>query len=126
MRNPIQPIGLDGKGVMRFKENAIVRHLLDSHPSCDMNQIARLEFTGDDRRQFAQLIGYSLHGYGELLSYVGDEDYSAAAHMAAGMDEKDARIAALEQRLGELREAAGSIQRSIAAFLEIHPDDLTR
>jgi len=126
MRNPIQPIGEDEKGVLRFKRNSIVCHLLDTHPSCDMNKIASLDFTNDDRQQFAQLIGYSLYGYGELLSYVGDEDYSAAAHMAAGMDEKDARIAALEQRLGELREAAGSIQRSIAAFLEIHPDDLTR
>jgi len=37
-----------------------------------MSKIAVMDFTADDRRQFAQLIGYSLRGYSEL-SYVDDD-----------------------------------------------------
>lgn len=124
MKNPIQPLALDKHGVMRFKENAIVRHLLDTHPACDLNRIACAEFTNDDRQQFAQLIGYSLSGYSELSSYVDDEAYATAAHMADGVDERDARIAALEQKLTEMREAVNLLRRPMAVLLEMHPDDL--
>lgn len=61
---------------MRFKANAIVRHLLDNG-GIDLNAIAMLSFSQEDREQFAQLIGYSLSGFGEL-SYVSDETYNAA------------------------------------------------
>lgn len=71
MKNPIQPLANDEHGVLRFKPNAIVRHLLDAHPTCDMNRLACMDFTDDDRQQFAQLIGYSLSGYGDL-GYVSD------------------------------------------------------
>lgn len=124
MKNPIQPLAKDAKGVLRFKENAIVRHLLDTHPACDMNRLACMDFTDDDRQQFAQLIGYSLGGYSELQSYVDDEAYSTAAHMADGLDERDARIAALEQKLAELRAAADLLRDPVARLLEMHPDDL--
>ncbi|ELY4307208.1 hypothetical protein SMZ19_003863 [Cronobacter sakazakii] len=40
------------------------------------------EFDAEDRMQLAQLIGYSLSGYGSL-SYVSDESYARAASMAA-------------------------------------------
>ena len=124
MKNPIQPLANDERGVLRFKANRIVQHLLDTHPACDMNNLATLDFTDDDRQQFAQLIGYSLSGYGELSSYVSDEAYSAAAAMADGLDERDARIAALEQELAELRAAAYALLEPIATLLEMHPDDL--
>ena len=124
MKNPIQPLAKDAKGVLRFKENAIVRHLLDSHPACDMNRLACLAFSDDDRQQFAQLIGYSLDGYGSLASYVSDEAYAAAAHMVEGLDERDARIAALEQKLAEVRAAADALREPVARLLEMHPDDL--
>lgn len=42
-----------------------------------MNDLACMEFSQEDREQFAQLIGYSLSGYGDL-SYVSDESYDAA------------------------------------------------
>jgi hypothetical protein len=61
---------------LRFKANAIVRHLLDNG-GIDLNAIAMLSFSQEDREQFAQLIGYSLSGFGEL-SYVSDETYNAA------------------------------------------------
>lgn len=124
MKNPIQPLQEDSKGVLRFKANAIVQHLLDSHPACDMNTLHRMDFTDDDRQQFAQLIGYSLSGYSELASYVSDEAYSAAAHMADGLDERDATIAALEQKIAELRAAVDMLREPMARLLEMHPGDL--
>lgn len=65
--HPSQPLILED-GVVRFKRNAIVRFLLD-HGGYDMNRLALLHFTDEDRAQFAQLIGYSVCGWGEL-SYV--------------------------------------------------------
>ena len=89
-----------------------------------LNEIAGLDFTDDDRQQFAQLIGYSLSGYSELQSYVTDEAYATAAQMAHAVDERDARIAALEQKLAELRAAADMLREPVARLLEMHPDDL--
>lgn len=71
MKNPLQPIYYDGVGILRFKSNAIVRFLLDKGPY-NMNDLARNEFSDDDREQFAQLIGYSVGGFLDL-SYVSDE-----------------------------------------------------
>lgn len=119
-RQPIQPIGPDENGHVRFHPNAIVRHLLD-HGGIDLNQIACMEFCDEDRQQFAQLIGYSLSGYSEL-SYVSDDAYEAANRMAEeGESEAEARIAALEAKLEAIR--AGL--RAVAAnAFRIHPDDL--
>lgn len=112
MKNPIQPFKKDEHGTLRFKGNAIVQHLLDTHQSCDMSELAKMDFTDDDRQQFAQLIGYSLDGYG-MLSYVDDNAYYAAQHLAENpeMTDAEARIAAsktalihqLEEALEELR-----------------------
>lgn len=124
MKNPIQPLATDAYGVVRFKANRIVQHLLDTHPTCDMNTLAALDFNDDDRQQFAQLIGYSLSGYSTLSSYVDDDAYYAAENMADGLDERDARIAALEQKLAELRAARDALREPIARLLEMHPDDL--
>lgn len=68
MNNPIQPVAKDKSGVIRFKPNKIVQFLLDAGPF-DIHQLACMEFTKDDREQFAQLIGYSVSGFGDL-SYV--------------------------------------------------------
>jgi hypothetical protein len=64
-KHPMQPIVLDSHGVARFKANAIVRHLLDNG-GIDLNRIAMLPFNQEDREQFAQLIGYSVSGFGDL------------------------------------------------------------
>jgi hypothetical protein len=123
MKNPIQPLAPDAKGTIRFKDNRIVQHLLHTHPTCDLNRLAAMDFSDDDRQQFAQLIGYSLNGYAEL-SYVSDDAFAAAAHMVNTPDERDARIAALEQNLNELREARDALREPLARLLEMHPDDL--
>lgn len=76
-KQPTQPVILCGDGVVRFKENAIVRYLLDKatkHKTTDLNEIASLSFSNEDRIQFAQLIGYSLSGFSDL-SYVDDETW---------------------------------------------------
>lgn len=84
--HPVQPVEDDGNDVIRFKENKIVRHLLDNG-GIDLNQIARLGFPREDHVQFAQLIGYSVSGFGEL-SYVSDEDYARAAAAADAVFER--------------------------------------
>ncbi len=74
--HPVQPLIVDSDGVQRFKQNAIVRFLLDAGPF-SMNALALMPFSDEDRGQFAQLIGYSLAGFGDL-PYVSDGDYSRA------------------------------------------------
>lgn len=74
--HPLQPVVTDEQGVRRFKKNAIVVYLLDAGPN-DMNKLALIPFSREDREQFAQLIGYSVSGFGEL-SYVSDEAYKRA------------------------------------------------
>lgn len=58
---PSQPIS--GK---RFVPNSIVRKLLEVTP-IDLADIARMDFTEQERRQFYQLIGYSLCGFSEIF-----------------------------------------------------------
>jgi hypothetical protein len=75
-KHPIQPLEDDGNAVLRFKHNNIVRHLLD-HGGLDLNKLAVLDFPREDWEQFAQLIGYSLSGFGDL-SYVSNRVWNAA------------------------------------------------
>ena len=85
VRHPLQPLVLDSQGRLRFKENKIVSHLLEvgRQSGCGLNELARMEFVQEDREQFAQLIGYSLDGWG-TLSYVSDEAYAEAQAATAG------------------------------------------
>lgn len=76
MRHPQQPVANDGTGVWRFKANKIIRYLCDSG-KLNLNEIAIMPFPAEDRMQIAQLLGYSVSGYGDL-SYVTDESYDAA------------------------------------------------
>lgn len=76
IQQPIQPVIKNGNQ-KRFHPNAIVRHLLDSHQTEDMNSIGNGRFLREDREQFAQLIGYSVAGFG-TLSYVSDYVYEKA------------------------------------------------
>lgn len=75
-RQPRQPVYVDEHGTYRFRRNALVVYLLD-HGGIDMNALALLDFTDDDREQFAQLIGYSVSGFGEL-HYATDVRYRQA------------------------------------------------
>lgn len=123
-KHPIQPLVTDDRGVLRFKENHIVRDLLDfaTDRGFGLNEIARREYSRGDRQQLAQLIGYSLRGYGELRSYVDDDAYGAAQLMASGLDERAARIEHLQSTINALRAA---LVEPMAELFGVHPDDLS-
>ena len=63
LSQPVQPAADDGNGVLRFKENSIVRYLLDAG-GLDLNDIAiaKSDAPKEDWQQFHQLIGYSVSG----------------------------------------------------------------
>ena len=111
-RMPLQPIR-NG----RFVPNKIVQHLLEAAP-INLNDLARMGFSDREWTQFAQLIGYSLSGFGEL-SYVDDEAYDAAQKMAAGMTEEEARNEALRIRLDAAKKG---VRDAAVALFTIHPD----
>ena len=79
----LQPIELDKSGVARFRANKIVQLLLDDG-KYDMNRLALLPFSDSDRAQFAQLIGYSVCGFGELR-YSARDQVAHADEVAASL-----------------------------------------
>lgn len=76
MKHPMQPIYFDDQGVARFKPNKIVQALLEAGP-LDMNALATMGFSDEDHEQLAQLIGYSISGFGDL-SYASKETVDQA------------------------------------------------
>jgi hypothetical protein len=120
MNHPIQPVITDANGTKRFKENKIVRYLLDAG-GIDMNKLAMMPFDQNDREQFAQLIGYSLRGFSEL-SYASDVVVEAADKMAEyGLTEDQAKLEVLNEKLVATREA---LRELVPIHFRIHPDDL--
>ena len=112
---PIQPI-VEG----RFIPNKIVERLLETS-TLDMNSLAAEDFSSQDREQFAQLVGYSVHGFG-TLSYVSNETYSAAIQkMESGATEQEARMNHLREILKDVKK---SIREASVTLFNIHPDDL--
>lgn len=89
-KHPMQPVVWDGAGVIRFQGNPIVRYLLDeaSAKGIDLNHLARQSgFSRHDWEHFAQLIGYSVSGWGSL-NYVSDEAYARAEEKCDALREK--------------------------------------
>jgi hypothetical protein len=77
MKNhPMQPLEKDEDGTIRFKRNKIVSFLKDTS-KYNLNELSLMPFDKEDWEQFAQLIGYSLDGFGEL-SYVNEKTYKKA------------------------------------------------
>lgn len=74
---------LDIENRVRFQENKVVRFLYDwaSSRGMSMNELSLVPFPAGDREQFAQLIGYSLCGFSELI-YVRDATYERAIERA--------------------------------------------
>ncbi len=84
--HPTQPLELDKEGIMRFKQNSIVRFLLDSHPAQDLNSITAFgNFPPEDYKQLMQLIGYSISGYGDLNIATTDEEIEQLDELTAKM-----------------------------------------
>lgn len=119
-KHPMQPVITAKDGVVRFKANAIVQHLLD-HGGIDLNALAVLPFSSEDRAQFAQLIGYSVSGFGEL-GYAPLDVVAAADRMVeTGETAEQARIASLQEELDDLR---ADLREPMARLFGKHPDDL--
>jgi hypothetical protein len=112
--HPMQPVVLAKDGIVRFKRNAIVEYLVDwcagynNHPGYpkidgpapDLNEIARLDFSRDDRAQLNQLIGYSVSGCPGLTN----AQYDAA-------DKQAQRILRDQKRRQAARKAARKAKR---------------
>ena len=83
MKFPMQPIQIDEQGVVRFAKNRIVDDLLEFATArrFSLNQIATGDYSDDERMQLAQLIGYSVSGYGDL-SYASEESIQKADAIA--------------------------------------------
>ena len=82
--HPAQPVILASDKVVRFKENPIIRWMLTECGAgrrFDLNTIAVVSeqqgWKKEDHMQLAQLIGYSVSGYGEL-SYASKKSIEAA------------------------------------------------
>ncbi|ELT7764224.1 hypothetical protein ACVGX7_08915 [Enterobacter hormaechei] len=104
---PMQPLAIDAHGTLRFKENPIVRKLLDyaTEHGYGLNEIALDEFEAEDQMQLAKLIGYSLSGYGSL-SYVTDESYDRAAAAAPQQEVTQALAKGMERYGDAMQELA--------------------
>lgn len=94
--HPSQQIRWDGKGVIRFRDNRIVRRLLDTHPTLDLHELTGMDFSQEDWMQFAQLIGYSVSGFGDLnyaaVRVVGPADEIAHAMAVEGAPESTPEV----------------------------------
>ncbi len=64
----MQPVVVAADGVIRFKQNQIIRDMLDlcEKHGLGLNEIAMRDYEKDDRSQLMQLIGYSVSAYGNL------------------------------------------------------------
>ncbi len=73
-KHPEQPLYKDESDTLRFKQNDIIRYLMDAG-SIDFNQLALIPFSSEDRKQFYQLIGYTWSGFQEL-GFVSLNEYN--------------------------------------------------
>lgn len=116
--HPIQPLVTDEHGVIRFKANAIVRHLLDAG-GINMNDLAVMPFSREDREQFAQLIGYS-HSGAHDLGYMSGEVLAAAERASAdGVSELEARNAHLRETIDSVK---AKLRDGIGELYGVGPD----
>jgi len=65
--------------IVRFKRNLIIDYLFKAG-ILDLNKIGIMQFPQEDQEQLAQLLGYSVSGFGDL-SFVRDETYEKAASL---------------------------------------------
>ena len=88
--NEMQSIIMTEDGKLRFRENQIISFLVELafENGFSLSKIAAMDFSDEDRMQLAQLMGYSVAGYG-MLSYVSDESYAKALEMAKAVTESN-------------------------------------
>jgi len=88
--NEMQSVIMTEDGKLRFRENQIISFLVELafENGFSLSKIATMDFSDEDRMQLAQLIGYSVAGYG-MLSYVSDESYAKALEMVEAITESN-------------------------------------
>ena len=95
--HPDQPLVFDSQGTVRFRENKLVSHLVDwaGPRGMGLNELVaharEHDLADDEYAQLAQLIGYSVSGWG-TLSFASDEavernDARAAAMLATKQEQ---------------------------------------
>lgn len=118
---PIQPLYRDDHGTTRFRENKVVRYLLD-HGGLDLNQLTMaLPDCREDWEQFAQLIGYSLSGFGDL-SYVSDETYETAERLWE-QPETSEQSAREDYAATVLKTVQEHVKELAVTLFRLHPED---
>lgn len=85
-KHPMQPIVWASDGCIRFKRNNIIDYLFNSG-KLNLNEIATMDFPREDHIQIAQLLGYSVSGFGDL-SYVPRKMVAECDAIADGMSRK--------------------------------------
>lgn len=125
MTHPNQPTYNDVNGTLRFKANAICRWLLDEGEKygLDLNKIATVKtFSQEDRIQFAQLIGYSVCGWGEL-SYVTDEAYASVCTQINNPDTAKLQLLA-DSRQDVIDEAKENVRALCKTLYGFDPEEI--
>jgi hypothetical protein len=128
-KNPMQPIVIDSKNVVRFKQNEIVRaaYEVSKAHAFGLNEVAMRNFTQDDQKQFAQLLGYSVSGYGDL-PYVDKVSVECADQQVALLLSGTPVVSEQEMELQVLRDEnrrlKAAIRNAAVEAFSIHPDDL--
>ena len=115
--HPIQPVICDAEGILRFKENEIVRFLFDAG-QVDMNDLMQHNFSQQDREQFAQLIGYSLGGF-EELSYVSYETAEVAYRMVDDCEHPPELVMRNEELRHELKQLKEKLRQAFSGLVDI-------
>lgn len=82
---PMQPLE-KVNGILRFRKNRLVDFLLEQYKP-GLNKLATLGYSNEEWQQFAQLIGYSVDGWG-TLSYVGERAWKRAERMAEAFESR--------------------------------------
>jgi hypothetical protein len=107
LNQPIQPLYATETGTVRFLENVLVKYLIENG-SITLDDLDNVECPQEDREQLAQLIGYSLRGFG-TLPYVTDETHDVAHAMYYDeLSEHEARIRIREEHIKERRRQANA------------------
>lgn len=103
-RMPMQPVVVAPDGCVRFLQNRIVRDLLEhgQKTGLGLNELACGDYYADERMQLAQLLGYSVSGYGGL-SYVSAESCALADERARSLTPSPAAPTSPEDAYAEGR-----------------------
>lgn len=89
LKHPRQPIGVDERGTVRFKPNAVLRWLVDNK-HVNLNAIDPDDFPPGDVKQFWQLLGYSVSAWGSL-DFVDLKTARACDKAAAKLADEEAK-----------------------------------